>query len=70
MNADASAGVRTQLSVEARFPQLLWIGIGLLGGAAIFGLLAGGLLYAATSSRTREETMTQKNRPAEPLRDQ
>jgi hypothetical protein len=53
MNADASAGVRTQFSVEARFPQLLWIGIGLLGGAAIFALLAGGLLNAATSSTRR-----------------
>ncbi len=50
MNADASAGVHTPLNVGARFPQLLWIGIGLLGGAAIFGLIAGGLLYAATNS--------------------
>jgi Domain of unknown function (DUF4389) len=55
MNADASAGVHTSLSIGARFPHLLWIGIGLLGGAALLGLLGGGLLYAATNSTRRRE---------------
>jgi hypothetical protein len=52
MNADGSAGVRADLAVGARFPHLLWIGIGVLGSGAFLLLLAGGGLYAALPRRS------------------
>jgi hypothetical protein len=53
MNADGSAGVQTKLSIGARLPHLLWIGVSLLGGAALLGLLGGYLLDAATNPGQR-----------------
>jgi hypothetical protein len=53
MNADASPGVQAQMRVGARLPHLLWIGIGLLGGAALFGLLTAGLIYIAARPERR-----------------
>jgi hypothetical protein len=46
MNADGSAGVRTDLALGARFPHLLWVGIGVLSGGAVLLLLGGGGIYA------------------------
>lgn len=46
MNPTGSAGVHTDLAIGARFPHLLWIGIGLLGGSALLLLLGGGGIYA------------------------
>jgi hypothetical protein len=51
MNANGSAGVDTDLAIGARFPHLLWIGIGLLGGSALLLLLGAGGLYAAVHRR-------------------
>jgi Domain of unknown function (DUF4389) len=51
MNADASAGVQADLAVGARFPHLLWIGIGVLGIGALLLLVGGGGLYAAVRRR-------------------
>ena len=51
MNADGSAGVHTDLAIGARFPHLLWIGIGVLGGGALLLLLGGGGIYAAVNRR-------------------
>jgi Domain of unknown function (DUF4389) len=51
MNANGSAGVHADLAIGARFPHLLWIGIGLLGGSALLLLLGGGGIYAAARTR-------------------
>jgi Domain of unknown function (DUF4389) len=51
MNANGSAGVHTDLAIGARFPHLLWIGIGALGSGALLLLLGGGGLYAALRRR-------------------
>jgi hypothetical protein len=53
MNADASPGVQAQVRVGARLPHLLSIGIGLLGGAALLGLLTAGLIYIAARPERR-----------------
>ncbi|HEY7693714.1 MAG TPA: hypothetical protein VH816_15365 [Gaiellaceae bacterium] len=41
MNADGSAGVRADVAIGGRFPDLLWIGIGLTGGGVLILLLSG-----------------------------
>jgi hypothetical protein len=53
MNANGSAGVRAELAIGARFPHLLWIGIGVLGGGGLLLLLGGGGIFAAMRSRGR-----------------
>jgi uncharacterized protein DUF4389 len=53
MNADSSAGVQTDLAIGARFPHLLWIGIGALAGGALLLLLGGGGIYAAVHRSPR-----------------
>lgn len=51
MNADGSAAVHAALAIGARFPHLLWMGIGVLGGGALL-LLGGGVgLYAGVRRR-------------------
>jgi hypothetical protein len=51
MNGNGSAGVRTDLAIGARFPHLLWIGIGTLAGGGLLLLLGGGGIYAAVRKR-------------------
>ena len=53
MNANGSAGVHTNLAIGARFPHLLWIGIGVLGSGAFLLLLGSGGLYAAVHRKPR-----------------
>jgi hypothetical protein len=53
MNPNGSAGVHTDLAIGARFPHLLWIGVGALGGGALLLLVGGAGLYAAVRSRRR-----------------
>jgi Domain of unknown function (DUF4389) len=56
MNPNGSAGVNAELAIGARFPHLLWIGIGLLGGSALLLVLGGAGLYAAVRSPGRAST--------------
>jgi Domain of unknown function (DUF4389) len=51
MNANGAAGVRAELAIGARFPHLLWIGVGVLGGGALLLLLGGGGIFAAVRGR-------------------
>jgi Domain of unknown function (DUF4389) len=51
MNADNSAGIHADLAIGARFPHLLWIGVGVLAGGALLLLIGGGGLYAAVRTR-------------------
>ena len=51
MNSNGSAGIHTDLAIGARFPHLLWIGIGALGGGVLLLLLGGTGIYFATHRR-------------------
>jgi hypothetical protein len=52
MNANGNAGVHADLAIGARFPHLLWIGIGVLGGGALLLVLGAGGIYAAVRRRS------------------
>jgi hypothetical protein len=51
MNANGSAGLHADLAIGARFPHLLWIGLGALGAGALLLLLGGVGMYAAIHRR-------------------
>jgi hypothetical protein len=51
MNANGSAGINADVSVGARFPHLLTIGIAVLGAGILLGMLSGGAIYLAVSRR-------------------
>ena len=51
MNADGTRNVASDLSVGARFPHLLGIGIAALGAGLLLVLLGGGALYLAVRRR-------------------
>jgi Domain of unknown function (DUF4389) len=51
MNSNGSAGIDTDLAIGARFPHLLWIGIGALGGGVLLLLLGGTGIYFSTRPR-------------------
>ena len=54
MNANATAGVSTDVSLGARVPDLLTIAIAVLGAGILLLLLGGGAIYLAVS-RNRSE---------------
>jgi len=45
-------GVSAELSVGARLPHLLAIGMGLLAAGFVFAVIGGGVIYAAARRRT------------------
>jgi hypothetical protein len=47
MRPNAAPGVSAEVSIGARFPRLLWIGIAVLGGGAVFLLIGGFVIYGA-----------------------
>ncbi len=51
MNENGSAGIHADLAIGARFPHLLAIGLGVLGGGALLLLLGGVGVYAAVRVR-------------------
>lgn len=51
MNPDGAAGLHTQLAIGARFPHLLWIGIGALGAGVLLLMLGGVAIYFAAARR-------------------
>lgn len=51
MNADASSGVRSDVSIGARFPHLLAIGIAATGVALVLLVISGGAVYLAVRPR-------------------
>lgn len=53
MNADGGANVAAQLSIGARFPHLLTIGVVVLGAGILILLLGAGGIYAASTRRAR-----------------
>jgi hypothetical protein len=51
MNANATRGVASDLSIGASFPHLQTIAIASLGGGLLLVLLAGGTLYTVARRR-------------------
>jgi hypothetical protein len=51
MNADGSRGIAVDLAIGARLSGLLWLGIGLLSGAALLLAVGGVLIYFGARTR-------------------
>ena len=51
MRPDGSAGFRVDVAIGGRFPHLLWIGLGVIGGGLVLILLGGAGISAARPSR-------------------
>ena len=62
MNADGTRDVRTRVSVAAKAPLLLWLGIGLLSGGAVLAAGGGALIFFGT--RQRPPTPSAQTGPA------
>lgn len=52
MNADGTPAVHARVSVAAKVPLLLWLGIGLLSGGGVLAAAAGTLIFFGTRRRT------------------
>jgi hypothetical protein len=51
MNPNGSAGVQANVAIGARFPHLLWLGIGALSAGTLLVLVGAGSLFAALRTR-------------------
>ncbi|HJX74882.1 MAG TPA: DUF4389 domain-containing protein, partial [Gaiella sp.] len=58
MRPDASRGVSADLAIGGRFPHLLWIGLGTVGGGLVLVLLGVAVGYAARPRRRPQEAVT------------
>jgi hypothetical protein len=58
MRPDASRGLSTDLAIGGRFPHLLWIGLGTVGGGLVLVLLGVTGGYAARPRRRPQEAVT------------
>lgn len=58
MRPDASRGLSADLAIGGRFPHLLWIGLGTVGGGLVLVLLGVTGGYAARPRRRPQETVT------------
>jgi hypothetical protein len=51
MNADAARGVEADVSVGAKVPFILWLGVGLLGAGALVAVGSGVAIYFGVRTR-------------------
>ena len=51
MNADAARGVRADVSVGAKVPFILWLGVGLLGAGGLVAVGSGVAIYFGVRTR-------------------
>jgi hypothetical protein len=58
MRPDGSAGLRVDVAIGGRFPHLLWIGFGTLGGGLVLVLLGAAGCYAAWPRRLPQTAVT------------
>jgi len=57
MNADGSPGVATRVSVGAKLPFVLWLGIGLVSGGGLLAVGGGLLIVAGARRRAASSTL-------------
>ena len=60
MNPNGATGIRAELSIGARLPHLLWIGVGALAGGVLLLLLAGHLPRRSRPTSRRGVVMNEK----------
>lgn len=67
MNSDGTRGIHTNITVGAKLPALLWIGIGLLTIGGLLAAAAATVSYFAVRRRRPEPIATPAGAPSAPL---
>jgi hypothetical protein len=67
MNADGTGGIHTNITVGAKLPALLWIGIGLLTIGGLLAAAAATVSYFGVRRRRPEPIATPAGAPSAPL---
>jgi hypothetical protein len=67
MNADGARGIHTNITVGAKLPALLWIGIGLLTIGGLLAAVAATVSYFGARRKRPEPTATPAGAPSAPL---